>query len=84
MQLADKIKNQPPELDLLGEGKHQLKALLTRIFEKDPERRITIYDLLDDPWVTSDGQNLVDLDCASATVSNVNSVGTDFSENELK
>ena len=84
MQLADKIKNSPPELDLLGEGKHQLKALLSRIFEKDPERRITIYDLLDDPWVTNDGHNLVDLDCASATASNLNSVGTDFSENALE
>ena len=55
MELANKIKNEQPELDLLGEGKHQLKALLNRIFEKDPERRITIYDLLDDPWVTNDG-----------------------------
>ena len=79
MELANKIKNEQPELDLLGEGKHQLKALLNRIFEKDPERRITIYDLLDDPWVTNDGQDLVELDCESVS----NSVCTDVSANEL-
>lgn len=60
--LATQIKEAPPNLDLLGEGREQLKQLLTRIFDKDPDKRIDIYDMLDDPWVTDDGQNLVDLD----------------------
>ena len=62
MDLANKIKFEPPALDKLGEGRDQLKELLGRILEKDPEKRIDIYQLIDDPWVTDDGQNVIDLD----------------------
>lgn len=62
MVLADKIKNEPPNLDLLGPGRDDLKSLLMKVFEKNPKNRIDIYELLDDPWVTDNGQNYVELD----------------------
>ena len=61
-ELAANIKEAEPELDLLGEGREQLKSLLRRILEKDPEKRIDIYQLIYDPWVTDDGKNEIDLD----------------------
>ena len=36
-ELSAKIKEAAPELDLLGEGREQLKSLLRRILEKDPD-----------------------------------------------
>jgi len=60
--LANSIKTKEPDLALLGEGRDQLKSLLRRIFEKDPEKRITVYEILDDTWVTDDGLNTVNLD----------------------
>jgi len=60
--LAAKVKSEPPDLDLLGPGREDLKQLLARIFVKDPNERIEIYDLLDDPWITDYGENCVDLD----------------------
>ena len=60
--LAAKVKSEPPNLDLLGEGRDDLKQVLLKIFEKDPSERVDIYQLLDDPWVNDNGQNLVDLD----------------------
>jgi len=62
MALASSIRNEPPNLQVLGPGREDLKQLLNKIFEKNPNDRIDIYTLLDDPWVTDNGQNMVDLD----------------------
>lgn len=40
--LANSIKTKDPDLDLLGPGREELKSLLRRIFEKDPEKRMTV------------------------------------------
>lgn len=60
-----------PNLDLLGPGKEDLKALFNKIFQKNPYDRIDIYDLLDDPWVRDYQEKLVDLDLVPS--SSVNS-----------
>ena len=62
--LAEKVKTEPPDLGLLGDGpgREDLKNLLKRVFVKDPLKRIEIYELLDDPWITDFGENIVDLD----------------------
>ena len=39
--------------------------LLTKIFEKDPDKRLGIYDIILDPWVTRDDQSEVELDLDS-------------------
>ena len=39
--------------------------LLTKIFEKDPDKRLGIYDIILDPWVTRDEQSEVELDLDS-------------------
>jgi len=36
------------------------------MLEKDPDKRIGIYDLLNDPWVTDNGSAKVDLDILSS------------------
>ena len=33
-----------------------------KIFEKDNEKRIDIYEILEDPWVTCNGREEVNLD----------------------
>ena len=52
----------PPNLDLLGPGREDLKSLFNKIFQKNPYDRIDIYDMLDDPWVRDYQEKLVDLD----------------------
>ena len=37
------------------------------MFEKDPEKRIGIYDIITDPWVTRNGEEEVELDLESLT-----------------
>ena len=62
-ELSEKIKSDTiePDFSLLGEDREQLKFLLRRILEKDPSRRISIDEFINDPWVTDNGQNVVDL-----------------------
>ena len=66
--LPNIVKNDDPKLELLGEGREELKSLFRKIFEKDPDKRIDIYELLDDPWVNDNGLNLVDLDMSNSSV----------------
>ena len=40
-------------------------GLLNKIFEKDPDERIGIYDIIQDPWVTRDNESEVELDLVS-------------------
>ena len=41
--------------------------MFLKIFEKDPEKRMRIYDIIHDPWVTRDGDSEVELDLESLT-----------------
>ena len=59
------MKANEPDLDKLGPGRAELKNLLSHMLEKDPERRATIYDVMGDAWVTSEGTESVDLDLES-------------------
>jgi hypothetical protein len=60
------LKTQKPDFAKLGSGRKSLKTLLKRMLEKDPDKRIGIYDLLNDPWVTDNGSAKVDLDILSS------------------
>lgn len=42
VDLANSIKNKDADLEVLGPGRDQLKSLLSKIFEKDPEKRMTV------------------------------------------
>ena len=52
--IFEKIKGAPPELPPSISA--ELAALLHKILEKAPEKRITLAGLRDDPWVTNGGQ----------------------------
>ncbi|KAF9428015.1 hypothetical protein BGZ94_003619 [Podila epigama] len=43
------------DFDLPGEQDPRFIALMHRLLEKDPSKRITIDELRDDPWLTNDG-----------------------------
>ena len=89
--------NSPPNLDLIekriGADHAQwesLKDLLLRMFEKDPDKRIGIYDIIRDPWVTQNGEETVDLDLEKLTsndsitaLSNVGRVAIDEINNDI-
>lgn len=62
LQLVENVKTKSPDLDKLGPGQDQLKNLLRCMLERDPEKRMSIYDVISDPWVTNDGVESVDLD----------------------
>ena len=51
-ELMAKVKKEKPNIDGLGEGREDLKKLLERLLEKDPEKRIKMDDIIMDPWVT--------------------------------
>ena len=44
-----------------------LKDLFSKLFEKDPEKRIGMYDIIRDPWVTRDGSSEIELGLSSLT-----------------
>ena len=64
IDLTQKMRNFEPNIDgMFDEDTEQdLKVLLQRMLEKNPDKRINIYEILEDPWVTDHGQNMVDLD----------------------
>ena len=65
-ELQHNLLNNPPNLDKLDDEKHgKVKDLLQKIFVKDPEERITLMDILDHPWITRDGQSIIELDLSS-------------------
>jgi len=53
LELYENIQHKPVEIPkTLSEN---LKVLLTRLLEKDPEKRVTLDEIREDPWVTRDG-----------------------------
>ena len=67
-ELQNNLLNNPPNLELLADEKYEkLRDFLLKIFEKDPDNRINIYEMLDHPWVTRDGQSVIDLDLDTLT-----------------
>ena len=66
-QLSENIMNQEPDFtELLNRSERNLNEslvdLLTKMLDKDPDCRIGIYEIINHPWVTDDGQHVVDLD----------------------
>ncbi|XP_029699388.1 calcium/calmodulin-dependent protein kinase kinase 1b isoform X2 [Takifugu rubripes] len=62
LSLYNKIKSKCvefPETPLIGE---ELKQLIERMLDKDPETRITIPEIKLHPWVTEDGTNPLPLE----------------------
>lgn len=51
------------------------------MFEKDPEKRCGIYEMLQDPWVTCGGREMVDLDLEGSSTS---SLRTSYEEVQAK
>lgn len=50
------------------------------MLERDPEKRVSIYDVISDPWVTNDGAESIDLDLA-ASISSLSSVSSQIFSN---
>ena len=71
--LADKVRGSPPDLSLLASRDPSLINLLERMLEKDMDRRIMIYELIEHDWVTEGGNNPIDLDCLNSTSDDGNS-----------
>ena len=44
-----------------------LKDLFNKLFEKDPEKRIVMIDIMNDPWVTRDGSSEIELGLETLT-----------------
>uniref|UniRef100_A0A3Q4I4J7 calcium/calmodulin-dependent protein kinase n=1 Tax=Neolamprologus brichardi TaxID=32507 RepID=A0A3Q4I4J7_NEOBR len=66
--LHNKIKNKPvefPETPLIS---NELKELIERMLEKNPETRITIPEIKLHPWVTENGANPLPLEEEHCTV----------------
>ncbi|CAO2649599.1 Nn.00g069840.m01.CDS01 [Neocucurbitaria sp. VM-36] len=55
IELYQSIRNDPLEFD--RECDPELKALLQRLLEKDPEKRITMDEIREHPWVTKQGKD---------------------------
>ena len=48
----------------------KIKALFLKLFEKDPEKRMKMESLKDDPWLTKDGSEEIDLDLSELSTNN--------------
>lgn len=53
LDLYESIRSDPPDLD--QESNEDFKDLMRRLLEKDPEKRITMPEIRDHPWVTQKG-----------------------------
>jgi serine/threonine protein kinase len=54
-ELADKVQNEP--LVIPKETDPGLRDLITKLLEKDPDKRITISGIKVHPWVTRNGEH---------------------------
>ena len=59
MRLHDMVLNDPINFDLIKN--ENLRNLLERILEKDPDHRATLEEILQNQWVTSNGRNIIEL-----------------------
>jgi len=53
LHLKDMVCNQEIDFSIIKIEK--ARDLLSRILEKDPTKRATIYELIEHPWITNDG-----------------------------
>ena len=56
--------NKEPPLDEIQN--QDIRRLLSKLLEKDPDKRIEVSDILKDPWVDASGFDPVDLDKSSS------------------
>lgn len=53
MELQDKVVNRSIDFSVIQD--QNLRELLKRILEKDPTKRATLEEILENPWVTNNG-----------------------------
>ena len=61
--LKEQLRDDDPQLDFISNP--QIRSLLSRLLEKDPERRPLTIDILTDPWLTRNGKEPIDLNLSS-------------------
>uniref|UniRef100_A0A8K9XIH8 Protein kinase domain-containing protein n=1 Tax=Oncorhynchus mykiss TaxID=8022 RepID=A0A8K9XIH8_ONCMY len=66
--LHNKIRNRPVEFPNTPEVCKELKELIIRMLDKNPDSRITIPEIKEHPWVTEDGTDLLPLEEEHCTV----------------
>uniref|UniRef100_A0A8C8D8F8 Protein kinase domain-containing protein n=1 Tax=Oncorhynchus tshawytscha TaxID=74940 RepID=A0A8C8D8F8_ONCTS len=66
--LHNKIRNRPVEFPNMPEVCKELKELIIRMLDKNPDSRITIPEIKEHPWVTEDGTDLLPLEEEHCTV----------------
>ncbi|XP_038830151.1 calcium/calmodulin-dependent protein kinase kinase 1-like isoform X2 [Salvelinus namaycush] len=66
--LHNKIRNRPVEFPDTPEVCKELKELIIRMLDKNPDTRITIPEIKEHPWVTEDGTDLLPLEEEHCTV----------------
>ncbi|CAB1348960.1 unnamed protein product [Coregonus sp. 'balchen'] len=66
--LHNKIRNSPVEFPDTPEVFEELKELIIRMLDKNPDTRITIPEIKEHPWVTEDGTDLLPLEEEHCTV----------------
>ena len=52
--------NKEPPLEMIQN--QDIQRLLSKLLEKDPDKRIEVSDILKDPWVNASGFDPVELD----------------------
>ena len=57
--------NKEPPLDEIQN--QDIRRLLAKLLEKDPDKRIEVSEILKDPWVNAGGFDLVELDESSGS-----------------
>ena len=58
--IEDQIMNQEPQLGSIDNS--DIRNLLKKLLEKDPNRRIQVCDIINDRWVSDKGFDPVELD----------------------
>lgn len=48
-------------------------SFLTKMLQTDPDQRSSICELLDDPWITNNGEIVMDLFLVTKTISDIKS-----------
>jgi len=67
MELQQNVQNKVADLSQIKD--ESLFQLLARLLDKDPNKRIKIYDLIEHSWVTSNGLESVFLDLSDVSLS---------------
>lgn len=68
MDLQGKLLRDEPDYSRLeGPEYEKVRDLLQKIFVKDPDQRITVIEMLEHPWITNDGEDVISLGLETVT-----------------